>query len=65
MPGEADLHDLSSRDDKLSLHQTPVLLTFVYYLMPLTGIDLPPFWGVVVVRPADPQLLVLGCAAPE
>ena len=26
-----------------------VLLTFVYYLMPLTGIDLPPFWGVVVV----------------
>lgn len=29
-----------------------VLLTFVYYLLPLTGIDLPPFWGVV---------LVLGC----
>jgi His/Glu/Gln/Arg/opine family amino acid ABC transporter permease subunit len=26
-----------------------VLLTFVYYLMPLTGIDLPPFWGVVLV----------------
>jgi His/Glu/Gln/Arg/opine family amino acid ABC transporter permease subunit len=26
-----------------------VLLTFVYYLLPLTGIDLPPFWGVVVV----------------
>jgi polar amino acid transport system permease protein len=29
-----------------------VLLTFTYYLLPLTGIDLPPFWGVV---------LVLGC----
>jgi His/Glu/Gln/Arg/opine family amino acid ABC transporter permease subunit len=26
-----------------------VLLTFVYYLLPLTGIDLPPFWGVVLV----------------
>lgn len=26
-----------------------VLLTFTYYLLPLTGIDLPPFWGVVVV----------------
>ena len=26
-----------------------VLLTFVYYLMPLTGVDLPPFWGVVLV----------------
>ena len=26
-----------------------VLLTFAYYLLPLTGIDLPPFWGVVVV----------------
>jgi His/Glu/Gln/Arg/opine family amino acid ABC transporter permease subunit len=26
-----------------------VLLTFVYYLLPLTGIDLPPFWGVTVV----------------
>ena len=26
-----------------------VLLTFVYYLLPLTGIDLPPFWGVVMV----------------
>jgi polar amino acid transport system permease protein len=26
-----------------------VWLTFVYYLLPLTGIDLPPFWGVVVV----------------
>jgi His/Glu/Gln/Arg/opine family amino acid ABC transporter permease subunit len=26
-----------------------VLLTFVYYLLPLTGIDLPAFWGVVVV----------------
>ena len=26
-----------------------VLLTFVYYLMPLSGIDLPPFWGVVLV----------------
>ena len=26
-----------------------VLLTFVYYLMPLTGIDLPPFWGMVLV----------------
>ncbi len=26
-----------------------VLLTFVYYLLPLTGVDLPPFWGVVVV----------------
>src|SRR5277367_6423598 len=26
-----------------------VLLTFIYYLLPLTGIDLPPFWGVVVV----------------
>jgi polar amino acid transport system permease protein len=26
-----------------------VLLTFVYYLLPLTGIDLPPFWGVAVV----------------
>jgi len=26
-----------------------VLLTFVYYLMLLTGIDLPPFWGVVLV----------------
>ncbi len=25
------------------------LLTFTYYLLPLTGIDLPPFWGVVVV----------------
>jgi len=25
-----------------------VLLTFVYYLLPLTGIDLPPFWGVVM-----------------
>jgi polar amino acid transport system permease protein len=25
-----------------------VLLTFVYYLLPLTGIDLPPFWGVVL-----------------
>jgi His/Glu/Gln/Arg/opine family amino acid ABC transporter permease subunit len=24
-----------------------VLLTFGYYLLPLTGIDLPPFWGVV------------------
>jgi His/Glu/Gln/Arg/opine family amino acid ABC transporter permease subunit len=29
-----------------------VLLTFVYYLLPLTGIDLPPFWGVVVVLAA-------------
>ena len=29
-----------------------VLLTFVYYLLPLTGIDLPPFWGVVLVLPA-------------
>lgn len=29
-----------------------VLLTFVYYLLPLTGIDLPPFWGVVVVLSA-------------
>ena len=26
-----------------------VLLTFTYYLLPLTGIDLPPFWGVVLV----------------
>jgi len=26
-----------------------VLLTFTYYLLPLTGIDLPAFWGVVVV----------------
>src|SRR5258708_36259202 len=26
-----------------------VLLTFVYYLLPLTGIDLPAFWGVVLV----------------
>ena len=26
-----------------------VLLTFAYYLLPLTGIDLPPFWGVVLV----------------
>lgn len=26
-----------------------VLLTFTYYLLPLTGIDLPPFWGVVMV----------------
>lgn len=26
-----------------------VWLTFTYYLLPLTGIDLPPFWGVVVV----------------
>ena len=26
-----------------------VLLTFVYYLLPFTGIDLPPFWGVVLV----------------
>src|ERR1700759_1274907 len=26
-----------------------VLLTFVYYLLPLTGIDLPPLWGVVLV----------------
>src|SRR5207244_10770665 len=26
-----------------------VLLTFVYYLLPLTGIALPPFWGVVLV----------------
>jgi polar amino acid transport system permease protein len=26
-----------------------VLLTFVYYLLPLTGIDLPPFWGFVLV----------------
>lgn len=26
-----------------------VLLTFVYYLLPLTGVDLPPFWGVVLV----------------
>ena len=26
-----------------------VLLTFVYYLLPLTGIDLPPFWGVALV----------------
>ena len=26
-----------------------VLLTFTYYLLPLTGVDLPPFWGVVVV----------------
>src|SRR5260370_9197138 len=26
-----------------------VLLTFVYYLMPLTGIHLPPFWGVELV----------------
>ena len=29
-----------------------VLLTFVYYLLPLTGIDLPPFWGVVLVLAA-------------
>lgn len=29
-----------------------VLLTFVYYLLPLTGIDLPPFWGVVMVLAA-------------
>jgi len=29
-----------------------VLLTFVYYLLPLTGIDLPPFWGVVLVMAA-------------
>jgi His/Glu/Gln/Arg/opine family amino acid ABC transporter permease subunit len=29
-----------------------VLLTFVYYLLPLTGIDLPPFWGVVLVLSA-------------
>jgi His/Glu/Gln/Arg/opine family amino acid ABC transporter permease subunit len=26
-----------------------VLMTFTYYLLPLTGIDLPPFWGVVLV----------------
>jgi His/Glu/Gln/Arg/opine family amino acid ABC transporter permease subunit len=26
-----------------------VLLTFAYYLLPLTGIDLPPFWAVVLV----------------
>jgi His/Glu/Gln/Arg/opine family amino acid ABC transporter permease subunit len=26
-----------------------VLLTFTYYLLPLTGIDLPAFWGVVLV----------------
>ncbi len=26
-----------------------VLLTFTYYLLPLTGIDLSAFWGVVVV----------------
>jgi His/Glu/Gln/Arg/opine family amino acid ABC transporter permease subunit len=26
-----------------------VLLTFTYYLLPLTGIDLPAFWGVVMV----------------
>jgi His/Glu/Gln/Arg/opine family amino acid ABC transporter permease subunit len=26
-----------------------VLLTFAYYLLPLTGIDLPPFWTVVLV----------------
>ena len=26
-----------------------VLLTFAYYLLPLTGIDLPPFWSVVLV----------------
>ena len=26
-----------------------VLLAFVYYLMPLTGIDLPPFAGMVLV----------------
>jgi polar amino acid transport system permease protein len=26
-----------------------VLLTFVYYLMPLTGVDPPPVWGVVLV----------------
>ena len=24
------------------------MLTFTYYLLPLTGIDLPPFWGVVL-----------------
>ena len=30
-----------------------VLLTFTYYLLPLTGIDLPPFWGVVVVMALD------------
>jgi His/Glu/Gln/Arg/opine family amino acid ABC transporter permease subunit len=29
-----------------------VLLTFVYYLLPLTGIDLPPFWGVALVMAA-------------
>jgi polar amino acid transport system permease protein len=26
-----------------------VLLTFAYYLMPLIGVDLPPFWSVVLV----------------
>jgi His/Glu/Gln/Arg/opine family amino acid ABC transporter permease subunit len=26
-----------------------VLLTFAYYLLPLAGVDLPPFWSVVIV----------------
>ena len=26
-----------------------VLLTFAYYLLPLVGVDLPPFWAVVLV----------------
>lgn len=29
-----------------------VLLTFAYYLLPLTGIDLPPFWAVALVMAA-------------
>jgi His/Glu/Gln/Arg/opine family amino acid ABC transporter permease subunit len=41
-----------------------VLLTLVYYLMPSTGIDLPPFWCVVLVLSLYYAAFIARCSAP-